>query len=85
MSVSHPVLVIVIDKDGFVQTDNIIQLNNKRRQKNKLSSEKISKVLRGYNELIDVDKKVFITKKVIIYLNEDLKYKKTSQIDEVVR
>lgn len=81
MSVSHPVLVIVIDKDGFVQTDNIIQLNNKRRQKDKLSSEKISKVLREYNELIDDNKKVFITKKVIISLNEDLKYKKTSQID----
>ena len=25
-SVSHPVLVIGVDKDGFVQTDNIIQL-----------------------------------------------------------
>ena len=25
-SVSHPVLVIGIDKDGFLQTDNIIQL-----------------------------------------------------------
>ena len=47
--------------------------NYKRRQKDKLSSEKFSKVLRGYNELIDDDKKVFITKKVIIYLNEDLK------------
>ena len=55
--------------------------NYKRRQKDKLSSEKFSKVLRGYNELIDDNKKVFITKKVIISLNEDLKYKKTSQID----
>lgn len=75
MSVSNPVLVLGIDKDGFVQTDNIIQLNNKRRQKDKLSGEKISKVLRGYNKLIDDNKKV------IISLNEDLKYKKTSQID----
>ena len=49
--------------------------NYKRRQKDKLSSEKISKVLRGYNKLIDDNKKV------IISLNEDLKYKKTSQID----
>lgn len=77
----------VIDKDSFVQIDNIIQLENfaelenKRGQTDKLSSEKISKVLRGYNELIDDNKKVFITKKVIISLNEDLKYKKTSQID----
>ncbi len=55
--------------------------NYKRGQTDKLSSEKISKVLRGYNELIDDNKKVFITKKVIISLNEDLKYKKTSQID----
>lgn len=67
MSVTNPVLVIGIDKDGFVQTDNIIQLNNKRRQKDKLSGEKISKVLRGYNKLIDDNKKV------IISLNEDLK------------
>ena len=49
--------------------------NYKRGQTDKLSSEKISKVLRGYNELIDDNKKV------IISLNEDLKYKKTSQID----
>lgn len=49
--------------------------NYKRRQKDKLSSEKISKVLRGYNKLIDDNKKV------IVSLNEDLKYKKTSQID----
>ena len=41
--------------------------NYKRRQKDKLSSEKISKVLRGYNKLIDDNKKV------IISLNEDLK------------
>ena len=49
--------------------------NYKRGQTDKLSSEKISKVLRGYNKLIDDNKKV------IISLNEDLKYKKTSQID----
>lgn len=78
MSVSHPVLVIVIDKDGFVQTDNIIQLNNKRGQTDKLSSEKFSKVLRRYNEYkdnewIDDNKKVFMTKEEIISLNEDLK------------
>ena len=84
-SVSHPVLVIGI-KDGFVQIENIIQLNNKRRQKDKLSSEKFSKVLRRYNEYkdnewIDDNKKVFMTKEEIISLNEDLKYKKTSQID----
>lgn len=82
----------VIDKDSFVQIDNIIQLENfaelenKRRQTDKLSSEKFSKVLRSYNEYkdnewIDDNKKVFMTKEEIISLNEDLKYKKTSQID----
>lgn len=49
--------------------------NYKRGQTDKLSNEKISKVLRGYNELIDDNKKV------IVSLNEDLNYKKTSQID----
>lgn len=74
----------VIDKDSFVQIDNIIQLEyfpkleSKRRQKEKLSSEKFNKVLQRYNEYkdnewIDDNKKVFMTKEEIIELNEDLK------------
>ena len=74
----------VIDKDSFVQIDNIIQLENfpnletKRRQTDKLSSEKFNKVLKRYNEYkdnewIDDNKKVFMTKEEIISLNEDLK------------
>ena len=74
----------VIDKDSFVQIDNIIQLENfpkletKRRQNDKLSSEKFNKVLKQYNEYkynewIDDNKKVFMTKEEIISLNEDLK------------
>ena len=74
----------VIDKDSFVQIDNIIQLENfpgleiKRRQPDKLSSEKFNKVLQRYNEYkdnewIDDNKKVFMTKEEIISLNEDLK------------
>lgn len=74
----------VIDKDSFVQIDNIIQLENfskletKRRQKDKLSNEKLKKVLQKYNEYkenewIDDNKKVFMSKEEIILLNEDLK------------
>lgn len=74
----------VIDKDSFVQIDNIIQLENfpkletKRRQIDKLSNEKFNKVLKKYseykdNEWIDDNKKVFMTKEEIILLNEDLK------------
>ncbi len=74
----------VIDKDSFVQIDNIIQLENfpkletKRRQIDKLSNEKFNKVLKRYseykdNEWIDDNKKVFMTKEEIILLNEDLK------------
>lgn len=74
----------VIDKDSFVQIDNIIQLEyfpkleSKRRQKEKLSSEKFNKVLQRYNEYkdnewIDDNKKIFMTKEEIIQLNEDLK------------
>ena len=74
----------VIDKDSFVQIDNIIQLENfpkletKRRQIDKLSNEKFNKVLKRYseykdNEWIDNRKKVFMTKEEIILLNEDLK------------
>lgn len=74
----------VIDKDSFVQIDNIIQLENfpkletKRRQIDKLSNEKFNKVLKRYNEYkdnewIDDNKKVFMTKEEIISLNEDLK------------
>ncbi len=74
----------VIDKDSFVQIDNIIQLENfpkletKRRQTDKLSNEKFNKVLKRYNEYkdnewIDDNKKVFMTKEEIISLNEDLK------------
>ena len=75
---------IVIDKDSFVQVDNIIMLENfsglekKRKQKDKLSDEKFNKVLKRYsefknNELIVDDKKVFMTKEEIISLNSDLK------------
>lgn len=74
----------VIDKDSFVQVDNIIMLENfsglekKRRQKDKLSDEKFNKVLNRYsefknNEVIVDDKKVFMTKEEIISLNSDLK------------
>lgn len=74
----------VIDKDSFVQIDNIIQLENfpkletKRRQTDKLSNEKFNKVLKRYNEYkdnewIDDNKKVFMAKEEIISLNEDLK------------
>lgn len=74
----------VIDKDSFVQIDNIIQFENfskleiKRRQVDKLSSEKFNKVLKRYteykdNEWIDDNKKVFMTKEEIISLNQDLK------------
>ena len=74
----------VIDKDSFVQIDNIIQLENfnglekKRRQIDKLSKEKFNKVLKRYNEYkenewIDDNKKVFMNKEEIISLNQDLK------------
>ncbi len=73
----------VIDKDSFVQIDNIIQLENfkdlerKRRQTEKLSNENLTKVLSRYkeykeNEWIDDNKKVFMSKEEIISLNEDL-------------
>ena len=74
----------VIDKDSFVQIDNIIQLENfsdlelKRRQVDKLSNKKFDKVLKRYNEYknnewISDNKKVFMTKEEIISLNVDLK------------
>jgi hypothetical protein len=74
----------VIDKDSFVQIDNIIQLENfpkletKRRQTDKFSGEKFNKVLQRYNEYkdnewIDDNKKVFMSKEEIKSLNEDLK------------
>ena len=74
----------VIDKDSFVQVDNIIQLENfsklelKRRQIDKLSEEKFNKVYKRYNEYknnewIDDNKKVFMSKEEIISLNKDLK------------
>lgn len=73
----------VIDRDSFVQIDNIIQLEyfpelvQKRRQPDKLSDVKLNKVLDRYfsyqkNEWIDDDKKVFMTKKEIILLNDDI-------------
>lgn len=73
----------VIDKDSFVQIDNIILLENfpglakKRRQLDKLSDKKFKKVLNRYNEYknnewIDDNKKVFMDKEEIISLNEDL-------------
>ena len=73
----------VIDKDSFVQIDNIIQLElfpelvRKRRQTEKLSEIKLKKVLDRYdnykkNEWIDDDKKVFMTKEEIILLNSDI-------------
>ena len=73
----------VIDKDSFVQIDNIIQLEmfpelvKKRRQKDKLSGEKFNKVYSKYqeykkNEWIDDDKIVYMTKDEIIKLNSDI-------------
>ena len=73
----------VIDKDSFVQIDNIIQLEyfpeliKKRRQEDKLSEEKFNKVITRYteykeNEWIEDDKKVFMTKEEIILLNSDI-------------
>lgn len=73
----------VIDKDSFVQIDNIIQLEyfpelvKKRRQEEKLSKEKFDKVITKYleykeNEWIDDNKKVFMTKEEIISLNNDI-------------
>ena len=72
----------VIDKDSFVQVDNIIQLENyqglisKRRQPDKLSPDKLQKVLTRYseyknNEWIDDNKKVFMNKEEIKALNND--------------
>ena len=76
-------LETVIDKDSFVQIDNIIQLEyfdeliQKRRQLDKLSDIKFNKVLTAYNEYcqnewIDDDKKVFMSKEEIINLNTDI-------------
>ena len=73
----------VIDKDSFVQIDNVIQLEyfpelvKKRRQEDKLSEEKFNKVITRYleykeNEWIEDDKKVFMTKDEIILLNSDI-------------
>lgn len=73
----------VIDKDSFVQIDNIIilenflELVNKRRQEDKLSKEKFNKVMTRYeeykeNEWIDDNKKVFMSKEEIIMLNNDI-------------
>lgn len=73
----------VIDRDSFVQIDNIIQLEyfpelvQKRRQIDKLSDAKLNKVLDKYfsyqkNEWIDDDKKVFMTREEIILLNDDI-------------
>lgn len=73
----------VIDKDSFVQIDNLIQLEyfpelvKKRRQTDKLSEEKFNKVITRYNEYkenewIDDDKKVFMTKEEIVLLNSDI-------------
>lgn len=73
----------VIDKDSFVQIDNIIQIEyfpelvKKRRQIDKLSEKKFEKVLTRYleykeNEWIDDDKKVFMSREEIISLNSDI-------------
>lgn len=73
----------VIDKDSFVQIDNIIELEyfpeleRKRRQKEKLSEKKLTKVINRYNEyknneLIDENKKVYMDKKEIIKLNPEI-------------
>lgn len=73
----------VIDKDSFVQVDNIIQLEyfkeleNKRRQFDKLSDIKFQKVLNRYNmyknnNLIDDNKKVYMSKEEILKLNADV-------------
>lgn len=76
-------LETVIDKDSFVQIDNIIQLEyfpelvKKRRQIDRLSEKKLEKVLTRYNEYksnewIDDNKKVFMTKEEILSLNKDI-------------
>lgn len=79
----------VIDKDSFVQIDNIIQLEyfedlvKMRRQKDKLSKDKFIKVITRYmkykeNEWIDDNKKVFMTKEEIISLNRNIIKKDTN-------
>ena len=75
---------VVIDKDSFVQIDNIIQIEyfpelvKCRRQENKLSDKKILKVVKRYNEYkqnewISDNKKVFMNKEEILNLNNNLK------------
>lgn len=77
-------LETVIDKDSFVQVDNLIvieyfpELEMKRRQKDKLSKEKFDKVIKRYNEyknqkLIEENKKVYMTKEEIEKLNPEVK------------
>ena len=67
----------------FIQVDNIIQLEyfkeleNKRRQFDKLSDIKFQKVLNRYNmyknnNLIDDKKKVYMSKEEILKLNADV-------------
>lgn len=61
----------VIDRDSYIQMDNILKielydgLKDYRRQKDKLSSEKLKDVLRAYNTYhernqIDEDKQVYM-------------------------
>ena len=71
----------VIDKDSYLQMDNIIKidnfdgLNGFRRQFNKLSQEKLKEVLIRYREYqrnnrIDEDKQVYINQEELENLNK---------------
>lgn len=70
----------VIDRDSYVQLDNIlriedcIELLNYRRQEDKLSEEKLSIVLKAYQRYhdtheIDENKNVYMDKTEILRLN----------------
>lgn len=70
----------VIDKDSYVQLDNIIKLESfdglvqYRRQEDKLSSDKLRNVLAAYNSYheaheIQDDKNVYMCKEEIFKLN----------------
>ena len=81
---------VVIDKDSFVQIDNIIQIEyfpelvKCRRQEDKLSEKKFLKVVKRYNEYkqnewISDNKKVFMNKEEILNLNNNLKIKSKNE------
>lgn len=70
----------VIDKDSYIQMDNIIriencsELENFRRQIDKLSADKLQKVIasyKKYHEMFEIDenKNVYMDKQEILSLN----------------